>query len=279
MRVVFALVAVVAGLIVCGPAPVRSDEKADEAADNAIADKLPPATTASLRRLLFERIEIPDRFRSQPVPLKDVTKFIVHEALRRKEFLPVTYDQEAFKDAVPDLVDVWEVPVPFPKHLRTMTYRQVFELCASQLPAAGTYIIRDGEVIFWPGEYKIQQLLRSKIAVEFHGKPLVPAIEEICDRSGLSIAVDPRCDDGNKKTVTLQVDGGMSVRDILDSLADVHDLKVIVTSGRVTIVPQAAYMSRLREQVESEKLERQLGHEPSVEELLKKAFGTSPNPR
>ncbi|HEX3315511.1 MAG TPA: hypothetical protein VHR72_11500, partial [Gemmataceae bacterium] len=61
MRVVFALVAVVAGLIVCGPAPVRSDEKADEAADNAIADKLPPATTASLRRLLFERIEIPDR--------------------------------------------------------------------------------------------------------------------------------------------------------------------------------------------------------------------------
>ena len=282
MRLAFAMLAIIAGLVACGPARVRSDEKADEAAENAISDKLPPATTASLRHLLSERVEIPDRFRAESLPIKTVTEFLVHEALKHNELLPVTVDKLAFKDTAPDAPDVWEIPVEFPKHLRSMTYRQVLRVCTSQTPVAGTFILREGTIVIYPGaDYKVESLLKSEIAVEFHDKPLVAAIEEICDRSGLSIAVDPHCDDGNKKTVTLQVDGGMSVRGILESIADVHDLKVLVTPTRVAVLPHAAYMKRLSEQVEAAKLERQLSLElgPTKEELLKKEFDGTSNSR
>jgi hypothetical protein len=42
----------------------------------------------------------------------------------------------------------------------------------------------------------------------------------------------------------------MSVRGILESIADTHDLKIIVDAHRVTVMPQTAYLKRLRDQAE-----------------------------
>ena len=270
MKFAFASVIVAAALIAIAGGPVRSDEEADKAekekaAIQALVNKLPAATSASLRRLLSEKVEIPAEFRTAPVPLKIVLQYLGEHAAQRNESLPFMIDKQAFKDAAPDAVDLLDFQIEFPTFLRSMTYRQALELSMSQLPGDATYLIRDDLIVIVSGTAaKIDRLLDRKVAVEFRNKPLAAAIEELSDRSGVGIAVDPRCDDTNKKAVTFQTEQGMTVRGVLESIADMHDLKIVVTAHRVTVLPQSVYLKRLGDQVQEVKLRREIGNDPSI---------------
>jgi hypothetical protein len=63
---------VVAGLFAFGPNARCDEPQDDDAKIEAIAAKLPAATSSSLRRLLSEKIEIPDVYKAQPAPLRAV---------------------------------------------------------------------------------------------------------------------------------------------------------------------------------------------------------------
>jgi hypothetical protein len=271
MRFAFAPVVVV-GLIALAATAVRSDEEADKAAKDkaaieALEAKLPAATSASLRRFLFEKVEIPDAFRSAPVPLKIVLGYLSERAAQRGESLQIMIDKQAFKDAAPDSADLLDAPIEFSAFVRSMTYRQVLELTLSQLPGDATYLVREGYVVIVTAAVaRIDRLLERRVAIEFRNKPLIAAIEDLSERTGLDIAVDSRCDDGNKKVVTLQTEKGMTVRGILESIADMNDLKIVVTAHRVTVLPHSIYLKRLGDQVQEAKLRREIGNDPAAVE-------------
>ena len=264
MRIALASVIVAVGLIALVTVPVRSDEEGEKA---AVAQKLPPATSASVRRLLWERVEIPNEFQAAPVPLKVALQFLVEHAARHGESLPIMIDKQAFKEASPDVPDLLEYQVDFSPFVPSTTYRQFLESASSQLPGDGTYLVRGSLVVIVPAEAaKINRLLERNVAVEYRNKPLIAAIGDLSERTGLDIAVDSRCDDGNKKTVTLQTERGMTVRGILESIADMNELKVVVTPHRVTVLPQSIYLKRLADQVQEAKLRREIDNDPTIVE-------------
>ena len=260
MRIAYAS-AVAICLISVPVSPVRSDDEGVK----RTADKLPLATSASLRHLLSERIEIPDEFRAGPVPLKFVLTHLVDRAALLKEPLPITFDRSAYKDLDADPCHTSDASIEFPNHIRSMTFRQALELSVSQIPCDSKYLIRDGLIVIVPGAAaKIDRLLNRTTTVEFRNKPLIAAFEELSDRIGVSIAVDPRCDDMNKKTVTLQTEQGMTARGVLESIADMNELKIVVTPHRVTVLPHAVYLKRLADQVQEAKLRREIGNDPAI---------------
>jgi hypothetical protein len=284
MRSLFASVVVAVGLIAFVATPSRSADEAEKAQKAAEAeqaaqaaknkkvaedeqalykarvDKLPPATSTSLRRLLSEKVKIPDPFRAAPVALRIVLGYLdFRTVVDKSESLPIVFDKKAFKDDVPDAFDsLLDTPIEFSTFANSLTYRQVLEHSIRQLPADATFLIRDGLVVILPGAAaKIDRLLQRKIAVEFRGKPLVATLDELADLSGISIAIDPRSEEMQKKTVDARFSGDVSVRGILDSLADLHDLKILVSADRVAVLPQSVYLKRLRDRGEETRLLRE----------------------
>ena len=145
--------------------------------------------------------------------MKIAIQYLTEKAAARGLDLPLLIDRMAFKDAFPDSVDTMEFDIVFPTFVRTMTFRRYLDLCVSLLPGDSTFLIRDDQIFILPGAAaKIERLLDRKVSVDLRNKPLLAAFEELADRTGLGIAVDPRCDDGNKKTVTLLSEQGMTMR-------------------------------------------------------------------
>jgi hypothetical protein len=274
MRLALASVIAAVGLIAFAATSGRSDDEAVNAkreAEPAVAqpnvDKLPPATSASLRRLLSEKVTIPDQMRAAPVPFKIVLQYLSNKAAARGEWMPVVIDKQAFKDAAPDANDLLDVPIELPTFVPSMTYRQALEHSMSQLPGDGVFLVRDDQIVILSGAAaKVERLLDRRINADFRNKPLMAALEELADRSGVGIAVDPRCDDTGKKTVTLLSEQGMTLRGVLESIADMNDLKIVVTPHRVTVLPQAIYMKRLADRAQESKLRREIEGDPTMPE-------------
>src|SRR6185369_12382742 len=96
----------------------------------------------------------------------------------------------------------------------------------------------------------IQILLDQGIAIQFRDVPLRFAIEDLADRTGLTVMVDPRCGVGLSSSVTLQTQNDVSVRGILSSWADMFDLKLMINDHRVFLMPRAEYLKKLADQGE-----------------------------
>jgi hypothetical protein len=198
MRFAFAGLLVAAGLVAFGVTSTRSDDKTGPAANQANSAK-PAATSASLRLLLAEKIEIPEKFRGIKVTFKTALNHLEDSVSARKESLPVEIDRQGFADANVDLADLWDMDVGFPLSRRTMTCRQYLDCIVSQLAGAATFVIRDGIVVIAPIDvFYSESLLNRRIDVEFRNKTVSAALQELSDRTALAIAVDPRCDESTR---------------------------------------------------------------------------------
>ncbi|HEX3314618.1 MAG TPA: hypothetical protein VHR72_06980, partial [Gemmataceae bacterium] len=141
--------------------------------------------------------------------------------------------------------------ITFSKFTAKLTVRQYLDLAVQQLPGDASYIVRGGLVVVAPAKsLKLDRLLHRRITIDLRGKSVVEALEAVADLSGVSIVVDRRCSDAPAALVELRTNNDMSVRGILESIADTHDLKIIVDAHRVTVMPQTAYLKRLRDQAE-----------------------------
>jgi hypothetical protein len=258
-RVRFASVILAVGLIACGAARVSCDEKVDAAGDAKDRNIL-AATSASLRGLMSEKIDIPPEFKGIKIPMKTALKYLIDAATQvQKQEVRFVFDKAAFTQANMQVADLYDQDIDVPLFVNKLTYRQYLEASLSQLPGDATYLVRDGLIVVLTREAaRIDRLLDQKIVAEFHDKSLTAALRELSDLSGVSIAVDPRCDPDQKKTVDLRFSGDTSLRGILDSLAELHGLKVLVSPDRVAVLPQSAHLQRLRERVEEAKLLREI---------------------
>jgi hypothetical protein len=221
------------------------------------------ARAAAVRKALAERLEVPDEFRkpTERVPFRIVLAHIAGVLAERKQSLDIAIDSAAFKEAAEgDAIDILESDISFPPFVPTATVQDLLAAALKQIPTNNaTYLIRNGRVDILTHEgANIRLLLDQGVAVQFRELPLKLAIEELADRTGVTVMIDPRCGAELNKSVSLQAQNDISPRGILSAWADMFELKLLVDEHRVLLMPRAEYLKNLREQVEEAQLLQQI---------------------
>jgi hypothetical protein len=244
----------------CGPSLSTSRSGEARAAKR---EEVPckPAAETSVQIILSQRLEIPPEFKGIKFPVKTTLRYLQDVLMSRGFELRLMIDHRSFVDSHPNSnqFELAEVGFEFPEFVRSMTCRQYLDLVVKQLPVDACVHVSGGVlVVTTPDAVKLDRLLDRKIAIDLRKKTVVEAFEEVSALSGVSIVVDPRCNDGQKSDVMLRTNNDMSVRGILESIADIHDLKLVADSHRVTVLPRAVYLKRLRDQAEEAAALREL---------------------
>jgi hypothetical protein len=214
-------------------------------------------TSASLRRLMNEKFDIPDAFKAGPVPFKIVLKYLTDAANARGRELEIAVDQRAFDTSMNILLDE---NVELPIFMRKLTVDQWLEITLSQLPGQARYRIRNGVVEITTAEKaSVAQALKQNVVVDFQSRTPASALEELSDLTGLSIGIDPTCEEVVlKRIVSLRTNKDTTLRAVLETIADSCEFKLLVTDERVMVLPQAVYMKRLRDRLEETKVQREI---------------------
>lgn len=215
--------------------------------DPAAKKQIAPATASSLRKLLDSSIQIPEEFK-QPVPFRLVCKHFGDVVNLRGESLPIWINQNAFRlEGGADAPDLLDTNVVFPTFLKTTKIRSALEIGISQFPGQnGSYLIRADHIeITTTDRTKIHFVLDEGFAVDFRAKPVRQVLEEVSDRTGLSIGVNAELAEILTKTFDLRSNGDMSVRGVLECLADSYGLKLVTDQHRIFLTSQDQYMQRM----------------------------------
>jgi hypothetical protein len=232
--------------------------------------------SAAARKALAERIEVPEEFRKpgQPVPLRLALAYIDEKLANQNKTLPFAVEQATFKDGNNgDPLDILESNVSLPPFFKSMTVQEMLEIMLKQAPIPTTYLLRNGHIVILARDAaNIHGLLDQGIAIQFRDVPLKFAIEDLADRTGLTVMVDPRCGAGLSTSVTLQTQNDVSVRGILTSWADMFDLKMMVNDHRVFLMPRAEYLKKLHDQLEESHLLQKIGPELSDDLSIRRRF-------
>ncbi len=220
------------------------------------------ARTTPVRKALGTRIEIPVGFKS-PLRFGRILSAISELLAAKNQPIEIVVDSKSFREEIGDGVEWNAVEVNFPMtFFPTMTAQEALTMAIDQLPSGGTFLIVNGRVEIMTREAaSIRRRLNQPIASEFSDVPLKTAIEELAERAGVTIMIDPRCAAMNK-AVTLQGQNDTSLRGILSSWADMYDLKMLVDEHRVLLMPRADYMRRLRDQAAESELMEKIGPGP-----------------
>src|SRR5262249_16655720 len=84
-------------------------------------------------------------------------------------------------------------------------------------------------------------------------------IEHAAARYGLEIVIDPRCNEALRKSLPIRADSTMTIRSILELIAETHDLKILLRDHDIFVTTQEQHLKRLRERIEELRLRRELG--------------------
>jgi hypothetical protein len=247
---------------------------AQESLPKGAGDGKKPETisrAASVRKALGELIDIPQAIQEpNSATVRQVLSLLNTQLATKGVLLEIFIDQTSFSAETPDSQKILEYEVKYPASLRALTVQQAFDILIDQIPTLNaTYLVKDGRIVVTTHEAaRISYLLDQGIAVQLRDVPLKVAIEELGERAGVTIMVDPRCGAEMNKSVSLQTQNDASLRGILSSWADMNDLKLVVDEHRVMLMPRGDYLKKLRDQLEEAKLLSQIlkteTFEPSV---------------
>jgi hypothetical protein len=267
---------VLIGLAIFGVAQEQQPKKLDPLKTMSATER-----SALARKALATRIEVPEEFRKQPVPLRLVLQYI-GDKLRELGLPWEPYiDDRAFHEQIGgDPISMSEVDVRLP--FAAATVSEWLEHALSQSPhCAATYIVRNGRVEIVPPErVNINYLLDQGIVVQFNDMPIKTAIEEVANRAGVTVLIDPRCGD-MIQPVSVQSQNDVSPRGLLSAWADMFEWKLLVDEHRVMLMPRVDYLKKMRDQVEEAQLQMHLnkllpGDIPATPERLRGTKTASP---
>lgn len=219
-----------------------------------------PTTPENLRRALETTIEIPEEFKQQ-VPLRLVLKHFGTALTSEGLAFPIWIDQNAFKRETPDAGDYLDTNITFPAFIKEMRVRKALEIALSQIPtSAGVrYLVRENTIEITTREAaKTKSLLMAGIVVDFRNVPLHKALDELSDRTGVSIGFDPQANELLKTPVDLRSNGDMSTRGVLQCLADNYGLRLVVDEDRVFLSSRERYMERLQAELAEAKVRKEI---------------------
>jgi hypothetical protein len=188
-------------------------------------------TRHDLQRVLQTRIDMKDF--QNPMTLKEALGLLYEKVaasgmLGKGEGLPILLAQASFHEVDPKAPDIYESTVKFPPYPKTLTIATALRVALSQAAVDATFVIRRGFIEVVPPKHAaLEFMLKEKVLAEFHRKPLLEAIRELADRSGVSIQVDGRVAENPQQTVTASFHHDISVRDALFVLTDMAGLKIV----------------------------------------------------
>jgi len=259
-------IATFAGSILVGLAFLVFAQDTPSQKSNGGKNTTTASRSAAARKALAEPIEVPEEFRKpgQPVPLRSALSYIDERLANGNQLLQIDVEHASFKDGSGDPLDILETSVSLPPFFRSMTVQEMLEIMLKKAPIPTTYLIRNGHIVILARDAaNIHTLLDHGIAIQFRDVPLKFAIEDLADRTGLTVMVDPRCGAGLSSSVTLQTQNDVSVRGILTAWADMFDLKLMINDHRVFLMPRAEYLKKLHDQLEESHLLQKIGPELS----------------
>ena len=218
------------------------------------ADKAPsrPPTSAEVRKTLDEIIEIPDEFK-QPVPFRLVVKYITDKLAAKGLEFPIWIDGISDKDP-------FEETVVCPGFLRKMSVATVLRICLKQFPGPPcAHYVLHGVIVIASSEIARRETgLNSQVDVLYRAAPIQRILDDMTDRFQVTIIVDSRCADVLNSPFSVRSGDDLTLRGLLESIADSHDLRLIVEEHRVFLTSRANHLRRLRDRVEEAELEKKL---------------------
>ncbi len=178
--------------------------------------------------------------------LMDTTVF--QKPLTLKEFIGLFYEQlhaqgrgfsivvrgELFKEENPDEHpeerSVYEnTQVDLPPWYKQSTAGQLLEAALAQIKTGNaTYLVRAGRVeILTKTRASKEHLLNQTFFADFKNLPLEDALDELGERTGVSVVIDGRAKDMKKTAITARFRNDVAVQDAVRILAEMADLKLV----------------------------------------------------
>jgi hypothetical protein len=194
----------------------------------------------------------------QPMSMKEALEFLISVVKKKTgEDLPILVDQAAFKES--DGPDIYDTKVQFPPFPKSMTVNSALRYALSQVETKNaTFVIKDDVIVVTTFErantaYK----LRDPIVANFTKRSLSDVLNDLAQKTGVSINIDQRIGNLADKTVTATFRGDMSLAGVLRVLTESASLKVVLINNGI-FVTNAAGADALRTEV----INRRAGHDP-----------------
>lgn len=215
--------------------------------------------SAQTREALDMEIDIPEGYRTHRHRVSEILKFVSESLAERKKDVAILVDVQSFREHSGDAAPFLESEVMLPALVKKASAREVLDWCGRDGMPQATYLVKNGRVVFVDrAAAEVPLLLDQRVALRLRETPILAAVEELADLTGISIQIDPRCADGGPRVVTLRAENDITARGVLTSWADQFDLKVLEDEDRVIVLPRAEYLKKLRAAAEEAKLEREI---------------------
>ena len=119
--------------------------------------------------------------------------------------------------------------------------------------------MRDGFVLITECENAHAQVrLGESIKVRYQAAPIQRILDDMTDQFGITIVVDSGSANVLTLPFTVRSNNDLSLRGLLESIADSNDLRLIVDEHRVFLTSRASHLRRLRDRLEEAELGEKL---------------------
>lgn len=178
-----------------------------------------------LRVVIEEQIETKDF--TNPMTLKDVLGLLYEHIAHKGIEVPILVDTAAFKTESPDAADPYEANVNLPPVPRTLTVEKALCLILAKLPTQNaTFVVNDRFVeVTTQRAATVEHLLKRKVLAQYVKRPLVEVLEDLSERSSVSIIVDPHLGQRAQQDITATFRNEPTVKEVLVMLARVAGLE------------------------------------------------------
>lgn len=208
-----------------------------------------------VRKALMESLNVPAEFH-QAVQFKNVLDYVQHSLDERKKGVEIVLDDNAFKTENPEVPNLMESNVTLPTNARRMTAFEMLDWAVRQFPSNNAIVVvANGRVeITTVTDGCLNGRLEAGILFQVHDVPLRQAIDDLADQAGFTVVIDPRCNIDEIKGISVSAQANTSPLGLLKAWADSYDWKVVADNHRVSIMPRADYLRKLRDDAEEAKI-------------------------
>jgi hypothetical protein len=186
----------------------------------------PPKVASSMKliQVLNEELIEVKNF-TTPLTLLDMLGLLYEQMAAKGHEVTILVDVAAFRSGCTEPTDPYEAHVYLPSLPRKMPLEMALRLVLSKIPNA-TFIVRDGLVwITTEKEASVEQLLKQKILAQYTKRPLREIVQEIEERTGVSIIIDPRLENRGNPELTATLRNAATAKGALEMLARMAGLK------------------------------------------------------
>jgi len=183
--------------------------------------------------------------------LKEALALLQKKVKQRGWELPIHVDQGAFKEENPEGAAIYDTQVSFPEFPRQVKIAQFLYLMLSRVdPPNATFLIRPGylEITTISNAY-LDRLLGQAVHASFKRTPLIVALEELYQATGVPVVVDTRAWRQAQRPISASFTNRPSLGGVLLVLSEMGGLKMLVGDNMIYLTTPAHARQLLRERL------------------------------